>query len=172
MINLIGREFGRLYVFGFSHIGPDNHSWWHCVCECGTETVVKGRSMKNGGTTSCGCFRRERMTTHGQRGTAQYFVWQAAKNRTTNPNDQHWSDYGGRGITMCARYRSREGYGAFFSDMGERPEGLTLDRVDNDGGYWCGKCEECIAKCQPFNIRWATRLQQAHNKRPRQRPAR
>jgi hypothetical protein len=84
--------------------------------------------------------------------------------RCTNERGRAWKDYGGRGISVCARWL--ESFESFFADMGARPTRRSLDRIDNDGGYWCGKCEECVRLGRPANCRWATTKQQAANKRP------
>jgi hypothetical protein len=85
--------------------------------------------------------------------------------RTTNPRDRHWPDYGGRGIGVCVRLRTD--FIAFFAELMDRPRGHTLDRIDNDGGYWCGSplCPECGPACRPCNIRWADRRTQNRNRR-------
>jgi hypothetical protein len=82
--------------------------------------------------------------------------------RCCNPVHPRFADWGGRGITICERYRNFEN---FFADLGPRPAGLSLDRKDNDGGYWCGKCPECLANGWPMNVRWATPEQQRANRR-------
>lgn len=103
---------------------------------------------------SCGCYRREfskaKATTHAATDTAEYRIWAAMKRRCTNPNVKAWKDYGGRGIKVCERWRRFEN---FLSDMGPRPAGLTLDRINHDGHY------------EPWNCRWATYKEQANNTR-------
>jgi hypothetical protein len=93
-----------------------------------------------------------------------YATWTAMIHRTTNPDAKAYPHYGGRGITACERWRNS--FEAFLADMGERPDGLELDRYpDNDGGYWCGHCEECARLGRPANCRWATRAEQMRNTR-------
>jgi len=88
---------------------------------------------------------------YGSSANPTYMSWQAMKARCSNTNTSYYKDYGGRGIAVCAEWSND--FGQFLKDMGERPEGRTLDRIDNDKGY------------EPGNCRWATNLEQAHNKR-------
>lgn len=123
-------------------------------CECGTEREVLRSSILNGASRSCGCLHRDelsaRMTTHGLSKRPEYGVWEAMIQRCTNANDKKWADYGGRGITVCDAWRE---FPAFWRDMGPRPEGLTLERIDVDGNY------------EPSNCRWATYSDQNRNRR-------
>lgn len=153
-VNIVGSIFGRLTVVERS----ENNKFkarWLCRCECGKRKVVDGTLLRSGHTQSCGCLAIERRTKHG--GTAgyvyskEYTAWKHMVSRCTSVKDPAWSDYGGRGITVCEPWRS---FATFLKDMGNAPSpDMSLDRIDNDVGYG------------PSNCRWATRGQQAANKR-------
>ena len=96
-----------------------------------------------------------------------YRVWNAMRQRCTNPNVKSYADYGARGVWVCQAWMTS--YKAFRQDMGARPKGMSLDRGDNEGGYTCGKCDECICKGWKANVAWATRVQQANNTRANRR---
>lgn len=101
---------------------------------------------------------------HGESPT--YRTWMALRNRCLNPRQENYYKHGGRGIKVCAAWSGSHGFPVFLADVGEKPEGdYSLDRVDNDGHYSCGHCEECTANGWPMNCRWATRFEQGSNKR-------
>jgi len=154
LLDLTGNRFGRLTAIErAANIGTATA--FHCVCDCGNAVVVRGRSLRLGDTQSCGCFRAEKMaakqTRHGGYGSPTYRSWRAMIARCTKASHHQFKDYGGRGIQIFGPWLSD--YATFLTDMGERPDGTTLDRKNNDGHY------------APGNCRWATRLEQNRNKR-------
>ena len=162
-LELVGMRFGRLVVIVRSKTSS-RRSAWLCKCDCGEQKVVIGQNLVKGKTRSCGCLQREEQserikksnTVHGHnragRGNQSptWNSWSSMKKRCNNENHVSYQSYGGRGIKVCDRWNV---FDNFLEDMGERPNGKTLDRIDVDKGYF------------PENCRWATLSEQQKNKR-------
>jgi ribosomal protein S27E len=155
-----GRRFGRLTVVEQAPNGQGLRV--RCRCDCGQETTVRAHNLAAGATRSCGCLVSDvgralglSARTHGHSNpeTPTYRSWYAMVCRCRYPRNESWQWYGGRGVTVCDRWLGRDGFGNFLADMGERPQGTTLDRVNPEGNY------------EPSNCRWADAQTQATNKR-------
>lgn len=158
-----GDQFGRLTVI--EYVFSNKGRWYRCSCSCeqNREYTVKARYLLSGTTKSCGCIRKEKAREkankkpnykHGYASKLtlqpEYRTWSSMKNRCYNQKGPNYSRYGGRGITVCEEWRSN--FDNFLRDMGARPQGTTLDRIDNDLGYFKENC------------RWATNAEQSRNK--------
>lgn len=159
-VDLSGRKFGRLTPLTRSirKKGKSTQSVWECTCDCGKITTVAARSLIEGNSTSCGCYRNEQVgkrsykhgATVGRKMPLEYSTWCAMMSRCFDKGDAAYRLYGGRGITVCEKWRQFPG---FFEDMGVRSKGKTLDRINPNGNYEIGNC------------RWATWEEQGNNKR-------
>lgn len=140
---------------------------WHCRCNaCGTYKSIMQSSLIHGKTKTCGCGMRTHGLTLGPKGCLkrlEYSTWIGAKNRCFNENSEHYADYGGRGITVCAGWH--HDFKAFYEAMGPKEKGQTLERIKNDYHYSCGKCEECKRNGWPMNCKWETPRRQSWNRR-------
>jgi hypothetical protein len=135
-------------------------------CECGEEADKEAGMVKRGQTRSCRCLRLKHFQTHGLSTHPLYHIWKGILRRCENPNDPGYTNYGADGITVCEGWHGLpDGFLNFAADMGERPRGHTVDRLDNDGGYWCGHCAECKRNAWPANAAWRTPKEQNANRR-------
>lgn len=169
-IDLTGRVCGRLAVIGRAE-SRRNAVYWTCRCECGTVKAVASERLRSGATKSCGCLAREVAAsvnrkhglTSGGSWAPGYSSWNGMIGRCGNAKDPAFANYGGRGIYVCDRWLDSV---AFFEDVGLPPSReYSIDRIDNNGSYTCGKCSQCQERGQPMNCRWATRLEQSCNRR-------
>lgn len=159
---LVPGTYARLEVFDTALRAKD-FVRIHCY-RCGDDTTKQAFLIKRGISSTCGCGKGR--FTHGLSRHPLYSTWDGIWDRCTNPKATGYDRYGGSGITPCAGWQGAPvGLLSFAADMGERPEGMTVDRIDPEGGYWCGHCEECTHLKRPANCRWATDEQQAGNKR-------
>lgn len=156
LIDLTGSTFGRLTVLRRHPVNSGKRVQWVCICECGVEKIVTGHGLTSGDTKSCGCLAREsvltRSITHGMSGHPLHNVWNSMIQRCYNEKSASYKNYGARGIRVCSRWR--ESFENFYADMGERPTNEhSIERLDGNKDY------------QPDNCVWATRKEQARNKR-------
>jgi hypothetical protein len=157
VIDISNQTFGRWTVLSRAENTTQGQTQWLCRCECGTERIVVSILLRRGITRSCGCLKQDRSVRDAKHGhahsgaiTPTYWSWAGMIARCDNPKHRSYADYGGSGITVCERWHT---FANFLADMGEKPEGCSIDRIDNAKGYLRDNC------------RWSTAKDQARNKR-------
>ena len=156
IVKMVGKKFGRLTVLEF--LGSKrNRRRFLCVCECSKRTIVTGPDLRRGSQVSCGCYRNERITRygkssakHGMSKTGVYRSWFAMHDRCYKEYSPSYKWYGAKDVSVCERWKKFEN---FYEDMGDRPDGQTLDRINPYGNY------------EPSNCKWSTPLEQHKNRR-------
>lgn len=168
LLDLKGQKFGSLFVLKKSNVIKNNNVMWECRCDCGNKALVSSHRLRSGRTKSCGC-KKSKFTSdrtagaknygykHNLRNTKLYAIWATMKQRCFNKMYKDYKYYGGRGITICDEWK--DDVKAFYdwSMVNGYAEGLTIDRIDNDGDY------------SPDNCRWTTMKVQRENQRNRRR---
>ena len=161
-IDMTGQRFSSLTVVAATgERTKGRRLTWHCRCDCGQDFIAVGSDIRCGDTTSCGCRAialssqrgREQLTKHGMSCSPTWNSWNSMIHRCMSTYDIGYSNYGGRGISICVQWLGVHGFERFLVDMGERPAGTTLDRIEVNGNY------------EPANCRWASAKQQARNTR-------
>lgn len=154
-----GRVIGRLTLIDSFLVGDEGRRHWNALCSCGKTTTIRQDYLKKcirEGLGSCGCLQADSARTgnsgrvHGMCATPTWNSWVSMNRRCYDAKYRSYADYGAKGVTVCQEWR--DSFEAFYADMGDRPEGQTLDRIKNEFGY------------SPGNCRWATKLEQARNK--------
>lgn len=151
---MVGKKYGRLTVLGeLSKRWSDGSIMLRCRCDCGNITTRKATRLRTGRNKSCGCLQKKvgEVERHGKCTTPEYESWKSMLARCHNPNAHAYQHYGGRGITVCRRWRAS--FLSFYEDMGPRPHGHSIDRIDNNKGY------------SKKNCKWSTQKQQTRNMR-------
>lgn len=151
LIDLTGMKFGEWTILGRSSNKSGGKRLWDALCSCGTRRSLQSMPLRNGKTLSCGCQRSENLKTHGMKGTTEYTIWKGMKGRCYYKKHVGYKRYGGRGIKMSDDWKNS--FECFYRDMGPRPSlAHSIDRINGNGHY------------EKSNCRWATSLEQAHNK--------
>ena len=155
--DLTGKKFGKLTVIKYYGSNKYGRALWLCVCDCGNTKIARGGTLISNATKSCGCYNSEsakkRFTKHNLSNTKLYKVWQGMKTRCYDKNFIYYCNYGARGITICDEWKNNFMTFYNWAMANGYKEGLTIDRINNDGIY------------EPSNCKWSTRAEQNRNKR-------
>ncbi|MBD2201542.1 hypothetical protein H6G33_09305 [Calothrix sp. FACHB-1219] len=160
IIDITGQVFGRLTVIKQIGFNKDRRALWLCKCSCGNETTVTGKALRAGTTRSCGCLivrNGVEKTKHGMTDTKEWNVWRGMMKRCYQPTQDKYPLYGGKGIIVCERWHTFQN---FYEDMGNVPEGMTIDRIDSSKNYEPENCRWVDIYVQnnnrgDYNVRWS-----------------
>jgi hypothetical protein len=169
--DIAGTRFGRLVAerwLGRKVRGASKYHVWEFKCDCGAKFHAVASKVKNGHTSSCGCgvnsFSKNTSARKTLSEAVEHRAWNSIKSRCLNPNSRNYHNYGGRGVRVCAGWAQSSTN--FVRDVGARPTtDHSIDRIDNDGHYSCGRCAECNENGWSMNVRWSTTAEQARNRR-------
>ena len=150
--DLTGQRFGMLTVIERAGNNSSGSALWRCICDCGNETIVRTAALHNGHTTSCGCYGKYKNLIHGQSHTRLYNIWKTMIQRCENPISKDYLKYGGSGINVCIEWHDFLVFQDWALNNGYSEE-LTIDRINNDLGYF------------PDNCRWVSMKEQQNNRR-------
>lgn len=154
------KQIVRLFILSIFYKPDSPRAWARCRCDCGNIKDILLRSIKTGRTKSCGCWYAELSAAntfrlkHGKSYSSEYRIYYGMLRRCKDKKCKAYKNYGGRGIKICKRWRGKNGFTNFYTDMKARPsKKYSLERINNDGNY------------EPTNCKWATRKEQRLNRR-------